>query len=529
MHHYNYSKKDMLIAFAVSLAVMVIAAFRLTAGTPQWGDDPSAYMNEGIAIAEGEFWKQAEINYFYHPSPLPSEAENGRLIYVWGYPLQLALINRLVGFDRVSYQSLIWYKIPNLLCEGVLALTVFLLFRRRFSVILTTVLTLLFGLNDEFLRWVNITEPDLWLMAVGLASFLLMECYTDLLFKSSFSGRISGNTPFKRAAAAFLYGLMLWYAHELRLNGITILLACVFGHMLYVIGNVELREKKSVAWHLLPYAVFVVLTWGSEKILAPATGNMSDFTEASAAVFFQHCLNQLFALYYFVTDLFGLVKNVYVIRIVTGILLLLCCVGSVTALRRDPYLVIFMLAGFLVTATLPYGQGIRYLFNILPVLMLCIGYGAVDVLKWAGRGMSTKWASFAGMIFFVSLLLSSILKQGSLIEYNVKNWRKAEGPVYSTQAIEIYRYIQNNIPENKVIAFHKPRALYLNTQRLSFAVGMNGHTLDEADYALFIKSETDYNAAVKGNMQLMPMMENDEFILAALHNREEGLPSNGAQ
>ena len=188
-----------------------------------------------------------------------------------------------------------------------------------------------------------------------------------------------------------------------------------------------------------------------------------------------------------------------------------------------------MLAGFLVTATLPYGQGIRYLFNILPVLMLCIGYGAVDVLKWAGRGMSTKWASFAGMIFFVSLLLSSILKQGSLIEDNVKNWRKAEGPVYSTQAIEIYRYIQNNIPENKVIAFHKPRALYLNTQRLSFAVGMNGHTLDEADYALFIKSETDYNAAVKGNMQLMPMMENDEFILAALHNREEGLPSNGAQ
>ena len=56
--------------------------------------------------------------------------------------------------------------------------------------------------------------------------------------------------------------------------------------------------------------------------------------------------------------------------------------------------------------------------------------------------------------------------------------------VYSPEAIEIYRYIEQEIPEDKVIAFPKPRALYLNTGRLSFRPGVNGHALEDADYYL---------------------------------------------
>jgi hypothetical protein len=59
MDHYSYTKKDLLVALCLFLFVVMIAACRLTAGYSVWDDDPSAYMNEGIAISEGRFWEQA--------------------------------------------------------------------------------------------------------------------------------------------------------------------------------------------------------------------------------------------------------------------------------------------------------------------------------------------------------------------------------------------------------------------------------------------------------------------------------------
>ena len=48
----------------------------------------------------------------------------------------------------------------------------------------------------------------------------------------------------------------------------------------------------------------------------------------------------------------------------------------------------------------------------------------------------------------------------------------------------MYRFIQEELLEDAVIAFGKPRALYLNTGRTSFKVGVNGHETGEADYYL---------------------------------------------
>lgn len=515
MNYYSYTKKDLLIAVCCALLVLVIAACRLTSGYSVWDDDPSAYMNEGIAISEGRFWEQAETNFFYHPSPLPKEVKNNQLIYVWGYPLLLAIVNRFVEFDRVLYSSIIFYKIPNVICVALLGVSAFLFFRRRFSAFFAVTLSLLLGLNDEFVKWVNVTAPDLWLLEIGLTAFLLLECYMDLLTREDSFKEDRKNQYIKRSIIAILFGAVLWYAHELRLNGITIALTCVLGQLICLFRNPAARGREKAIWHFLPYIVFSLLTWITERILAPATGNVSDFSRASLETFFRHCLKQLVAIYYFFTDLFGMVSNIYVIRAIACILMILCAIGFLTAFKRDLHLVLFVIGSFFITALLPYGQGIRYIFNILPILVLCTGYGLNTMTALSGNKLGA-YIRIMKTAFIVLLVISSAVKQLALVRDNLQNWLEPEAPVYSEDAMETYRFIQNYIPEDEIIEFSYPRSLYLNTQRMSFRQNVNGHTADEADYRLYIKSSPAENPIAGNEGNLSTLFENDEFMLAKL-------------
>ena len=515
MDHYSYTKKDLLVALCLFLFVVMIAACRLTAGYSVWDDDPSAYMNEGIAISEGRFWEQAEINYYYHPSQLPKEVKNNQLIYVWGYPLLLAIVNRFVEFDRVLYGSLIFYKIPNVICTGLLAGSAFLFFRRRFSAFFAVTLSLLLSLNDEFVKWVNVTAPDLWLLQTGLTAFLLLECYMDILTREDSLEKGRKNRCIKPLIIAFLFGAALWYAHELRLNGSTIALTCVMGQLVCLFRNPVARGREKAIWHFLPYIVFSLLTWITERILAPATGNVSDFSRASLETFFRHCLKQLVAIYYFFTDLFGMVSNIYVIRAIACILMILCAIGFLTAFKRDLHLVLFVIGSFFITALLPYGQGIRYIFNILPILVLCTGYGLNTMTALSGNKLGA-YIRIMKTAFIVLLVISSAAKQFTLVRINLQNWREPETPVYSEDAVETYRFIQNHIPEDGIIEFSYPRSLYLNTQRMSFRQDVNGHTGGEADYRLYIKSSPAENPIAGNEGNISTLFENDEFMLAKI-------------
>jgi len=81
---------------------------------------------------------------------------------------------------------------------------------------------------------------------------------------------------------------------------------------------------------------------------------------------------------------------------------------------------------------------------------------------------------------------------------------------------KFYSYIQSNTDSDSVIAFQKPRVLYLNTGRLAFNLSVNGHSLDEADYYLECNyldnnSETAMISAYDG--QLVQIYSNVHFNL----------------
>lgn len=155
----SYKKTDYLLFALIVDAVLFLSIFSLTP-TCSWGDDFAAYISEGIAIAEGKFDEQVQLNVLMHPSKLPDEALNGSLVYVWGYPLLLALVYKLVGFDRVGFSSIIYYKLPSAIALALTAGVLFLFLRRRFGKPLSFMLAFLFCTCSEFFSGINSLYSD---------------------------------------------------------------------------------------------------------------------------------------------------------------------------------------------------------------------------------------------------------------------------------------------------------------------------------------------------------------------------------
>ena len=470
-----YTKRDWIAALVAFVLVAAVAVGSLKVGLTSWGDDNAAYINEGIAIAESRFNEQLRINYEYHPSSLPDEADDGKLVYVWGFPLMLSLVYRLVGFDRTGYTSIIWYKLPLALNLALLGAVLVLFFRRRFSLVASVFLTLVFCVNRSIMIALNMLYADLTFLFLSMTTLWLMECFADG-FKTSRS----------HTALGVVYGLALFFTHETRLNGITICVVAFIGHVLMMLK--KRADRRTLALNLMPYALAAALALAAEHLwLAPATRNTSDMTATQFAFNIQYYTQLLIDWF---SELFG-PKLPWLGYGVAA----LCAVGIATGgLGENLHLTLLLAGTFVVLELLYYHQGLRYLYNVLPLLLMYGFQGAAFIAEriaghWGETGR-TKLRR-AGCVLALALLALTFSVRGPAIAQNLNAWGKVgKKDVYSSAAIQMYRYIQKHVPADSIICFGKPRMLYLNTGRRSFRWGQNGHDVTEADFYLQYK----YNA-----------------------------------
>ena len=232
------------------------------------------------------------------------------------------------------------------------------------------------------------------------------------------------------------------------------------------------------------------------------------------------------------------------------ILIAFCITGIVTAGGKENlHLTLFMIGTLAAVILLPYTDGTRYLFNIMPIMLMYVAFGIVyigkkllklgrepaenDIPEKAGSdvSLSTVGRVLACTLAFAVLALTSYMQIAKGIE-NITHWEEKElTDVYSDQAKEVYCYILDNIPEDEVVAFAKPRMLYLNTGHLSFRPGVNQHDLQEADYYLSSRL-TFYNYTEMDLDQIENeiVLENQLFTLYKLSSNKnvEGLDSTSS-
>ena len=500
---YTYTKRDRLIAAVLTAVILLLCLGSLNCACI-WGDDSAAYITEGIAIAEGRFEEQIRLNPMLHPSVLGDNVKE-ELVYVWGYPLLLSAVYRLVGFDTENYSSVIFYKLPSALFLAVMTCCFFLLLRRRFSLLVSTFVTCFFCTALLFTEIVNSLYSDIVYTGMCMLTLLVLELYMEEKERK------------RQIVKGIVLGVLMWYSMEVRTNG-TVFLAVALTAQIADLVHEKNFSKERLLPLLLPYAVFFLLKFITEiLILRPASANSADFSIADPEFI---VMNMLF----YITELFGFAANLMtflfnsllgwiisleeymklipavlaISRCFAGLTLFMAAVGILTrGLKQNQYLTLYVLGCGFGTCLLPYTQGLRYILGIMPIIALFSVYGYSWVFSRLFKNRAEKrsrrsvYARIAAAAAVAVLCAASCSAQYKTDAENIRRIRACGDDIhaldegmYSPCAIEVYDYIKKETPEDAVIAFHKPRALYLNTGRLGFSYLVNDHNALDADYCI---------------------------------------------
>lgn len=469
---------DRLIAIFLALIVFMAVLSTMGNNCP-WGDDFAAYINEAIAIANGSFDEQISINSFMHPSTLSSEGIGTDLVYVWGYPLILALVYKLVGYDTLSFQSIIYYKVPSLLALSLLSALMYYFFRRRFNKSASLALSALLCLHPCYIEAVNYVYSDIVFLFFSWLSLYLAELMTDRL-----------DTP-KPLVPAILLGVSLWATYAIRLNGSSIVATAALIQLLAILRK-RCRDMKAIGFQLLPYALALVLTFiFNNFVFATPTSNISDVGAIDFETFKNNLSLYTLALRYFLFYLPGIIYPSGFEAKLLFVFVPLLLIGLIRSFKRELPYVLFLFGTYIILLLLPYNQGMRYCFGIFPVLLMLLGYCAKWFWELLKRFVpkSVRPAGIIAPVLSLFILCSATYSNLSgeffrFLTQTPTTYEDNGSRAYSDSAKEIYSYIQANTDGDSVIAFQKPRVLYLNTGRLAFNPTVNGHSLDEADYYL---------------------------------------------
>lgn len=472
----------------------------------EWGDDFAGYLTEAIAIANGTLDEQARLNLVMHPSELSFLSDGAdSLVYVWGFPLMLVPVYRLLGYDVQTYSTIIYYKLPGMLCLAGLAAVAFLFYRRRFSWLPSVFLTVLLVFSADVFDAAAAITTDLPFLFFSMLSLLLSEVFLDSFRRPAW----------RRVLLALGLGLSLWAAYVIRLNGITIVLTCLLAAILNAWRTRKERAFASLLPELLPFLIFALCLLVSYQFLPVPTSNVSDLGNVSLSQFFAQIRLHADRLASWVNSLLSGIHDG--LLYFGGMHLLLLALGLYGFARvgfpKDLPLFLLAIGTFIGTCLLKYEQGLRYLYICLPLILLFACQGAIRAYRLVLPHMddlyrrSLRFLSRGVPALIACALLLGSLNQ-SLALFSTRGQDKPVSDAFSTQAVDMYQYIRQNTPNNATIAFFKPRLLYLNTGRLSFNLQISPslktpynsflpyqairQDVDFADYFLLYLDDTGY-------------------------------------
>lgn len=468
----RYGRKDALIAVVLAAVTLVLAAGMLDGGHP-WSDDFAGYMLQGRAIAEGCVKEQTQLNLMLHPSRLDfgGDVVEGALVYVWGLPMLLSVVYRLVGYDMPAGTQLIFYKLPGVLLLAAAAALAYWFFRRRFSRPVSAVLAAVLCMGREILVESTYVQTDVPCMALSLLALLLIEVF----LQQRGMGR--------RVLTGAALGAAMWFTCELRLNGKTVAAVIALAH-----GLALLRERpKGRGWltHAVPWVTMAVL-WGMTRAFLPEATSNTAHIAGGPNWWILHNIKAY--------D--DVLKDWIMQMLPTGfpfaeaarfVLYALAVLGMLAhGLRENLHLTVLTLGTFAVVYLLPYFQGIRYLYNVLPLLLMFAAYGGMLLVDELAKRPAAHRAARAGCGVVLALLILGTAQNTahSEAEHLRDGGLSSRYDAYSDEMTDMFAYVCENTAEDAVIVFFKPRLMYLNTGRVGFVPDVGDHVFSEADYVL---------------------------------------------
>lgn len=475
--HVDYDAPNQLLSFrkrcmigaALALISAALSFFTLHYGQ-EWGADYALYMRYAIQIVQGS-------------------AEQMRV--PWGFPLMLAPVYAITGFDTSSFSDVIYYKIPGAICLALLTFVLYLYFSKRFSYRWAVVLTACFGLNPVFINYTNEILTNLPYLLFSTLSIVCLRRFFD-------EEKLSRQIVF-----AFLSGLCVCAANLIRSDGILLLMALGCLHLVCLISFIFRKNPflhsltkydpvRRIPVHLIPYVTYFAATQ-LMFVFIQAPVLASNVTSTAMKILTVSFVNG-FQYYFPLLESFlqSLLPFGIFPELALWVMIPLVIIGIVRCFRKDMLSVIFFFGTLLFYMLVWLRQGLRYIFPILPMLILFLAAGVQALASALDQRSNHRSIHRPRMIPMIAIICAVGLFSSSMLGAvgNMEKGRQYNRQSFSVEAKATYRYIQEATEENAVIVFFKPEVVRLNTGRASSDEASMISDIDLPTYLLITDDRT---------------------------------------
>jgi len=128
--------------------------------------------------------------------------------------------------------------------------------------------------------------------------------------------------------------------------------------------------------------------------------------------------------------------------------------GMVFRFKRDLHIISFLSMVLIIYIFWPFEHVMRFLFPLIPFLL----YFLIEGVQYLAKRVNMRHSIW---ILFLIVGLMSFRGVKSSIEFSKVDSNEA----YSEEMQDMYQFISQNVSENELIGFEKPRVLRLFTDR----------------------------------------------------------------
>jgi len=465
------------VFFALVIIIIGLVYFATFYPDQNWGDDFAQYLHQAENLAVGK--DMADTGYIYSRyTPVL-----GPRAYPPGFPLLLAPIYAIWGLNMTAFQVYL------IVLQLIALILIYLLYRAEVSLPTALILLVMMGLSPYLIAFKRAIMSDVPFMLFCIAFLVWVE------------------SVYRRKQFGFwaigVAVVLAFVCYLIRTIGFVVLGALLVSDLL--------RRRTVTRFTLFTIIGTIALVIVSRFVIGGGEESYFDqFEGYSPTILIQnfsyYLIGQIRAFWAGPSLRLG-AEAILPILYLAAVPLMIY--GFIRRARRSTLLVeMFFLFYLGVILAWPSVQELRFLYPILPLVLLYTGVGFEGVLEMLGKRLPQRMIQAGAVAVGVGILAIYGVRVTDVIAE--QTW-VPDGP-YTAASQELFQFVSSETEVDSTFVFFKPRALSLYTERAGstfpwtqpFPVAADYLNEIEADYAILMKTSDEANARLAEFIEAQP-------------------------
>ena len=465
------TKKTLILLALILTASFVISFLLLTRGQSWASDDFAAYIMQARSIVNGNMVEYVRLSTFTINETISSSIFYGSITYPWGFPLLLSPIYALFGPKMIAL------KLVCVFCYLFFLAGFFFLARTRLKDDQSLLVTACLAFNPILLQSIDQILSDIPFLFFSTLGIYLIETYRD---------------KEQTVLEGIILGVTIFSAFFIRNNGVLLFAPLVISQFVLIQKSFSDKQKtlQALGRTIIPYVTFGALYLLQKSVFPGVPDSINQFSSASFSIAWSNLQ------YYFwlPSELF---RGVFDLTPLYVIMIIFMAVSLIAKWKRNLSIYGYLFCTIMLYIIFPGIQGLRYIFPILPFIILFAMDGMQLSIQWLKKTYQEQALRVANS-FWIGLLIFFLTTNCVLVFNNLAANRNIEGP-YDKVSTDMFTFIRKNTPVNSVIIFFKPRVFRLLTDRNTFMT-KRCDNLPEANYVVINTDIGTHNQVLPENI-----------------------------